>query len=309
MISVIIPLYNKERQVEATLRSVLAQTYPHFEVVVVDDGSTDGSVARVEAVHDSRIRLVRQANAGVSAARNRGIAEARYDLLAFLDADDVWLPDYLATQLALVQRYPACSVFACNYAFRDATGRESPTVIRRLPFTGTDGLLTNYFEVAACSHPPICSISIVVRKTAIRAVGGFPAGIAHGEDLLTWARLAVHCQIAYTKAVCAVYVLKAAHGDGSRPVNIPQGNAVGRQLEQLLGLCTGQTRRDLRAYIGRWYKIRAHLFLRGGERMNALVNICRVVRFQPTERKIYLYACMLPLPTALTNYLFRKIRK
>ena len=140
MISVVIPLYNKAGQVARTLRSVLGQTFGRFEVVIVDDGSTDGSVNEARSVHDSRIRIVSQRNAGVSAARNRGIAEARYDLIAFLDADDEWKPTYLETQCNLYRKYPDCSVFACNYEFRNADGRVTPTILRRLPFAGEDGI-------------------------------------------------------------------------------------------------------------------------------------------------------------------------
>ena len=98
MISVVIPLYNKEHQIAETLRSVLEQTFQDFEVVIVDDGSTDKSSEEALKIRDPRIRFVRQENAGVSAARNRGIEEARFDLIAFLDADDRWKPEYLQTQ-------------------------------------------------------------------------------------------------------------------------------------------------------------------------------------------------------------------
>ena len=146
MISVVIPLYNKEKQIAHTLQSVFNQTFQNFEVVIVDDGSTDGSVAEVEKLSDSRIRLIHQKNAGVAAARNRGIEEAKGDLIAFLDADDEWKPEYLATQHHLSQKYPDCNVFACNYEFRNIEGKVTPTIIRKLPFTGEDGILSNYFE-------------------------------------------------------------------------------------------------------------------------------------------------------------------
>ena len=94
MISVVIPLYNKEEQIADTLQSIFAQTFQDFEIVIVDDGSTDNSVEEVEKFDDSRIRLIHQTNAGVSAARNRGIEEARGELIAFLDADDEWKPEY-----------------------------------------------------------------------------------------------------------------------------------------------------------------------------------------------------------------------
>lgn len=91
MFSVVIPLYNKAQSIKSTLQCVLNQTSGEFEVLIIDDGSTDESVARVNEFSDSRIRLIQKPNGGVSSARNRGIEEARYRYIALLDADDVWL--------------------------------------------------------------------------------------------------------------------------------------------------------------------------------------------------------------------------
>ena len=309
MISVVIPLYNKEKQIAHTLQSVINQTFQDFEIVIVDDGSTDGSVAEVEKFSDSRIQLIHQKNAGVSVARHRGIEEAKSALIAFLDADDEWKPEYLATQYLLSQKYPDCSVFACNYEFRDMEGNVTPTIIRKLPFTDEDGVLSNYFEVASCSHPPICSISIMVKKQAIQAIGGFPTDVSHGEDLLTWANLAVRNEIAYTRQVCSIYCLKADYGVNSKPVNIPQGNIVGERLETLLfDPSLGKRKKSLKKYIGRWYKIRSHIFLRGGEKKNAFFNICRAVHFQPEEWQLYVFLLLLILPVSLINFLFKKLK-
>ena len=217
MISVIIPLYNKEKQIARTLQTVLEQTFQAFEIVIVDDGSTDGSVQEIEQIKDSRIRLIHQQNGGVSAARNRGITEARYDLVAFLDADDEWKPTYLETQYQLYQKYPECSVYACNYKFQNTEGRVTPTIIHKLPFQTEDGVLSNYFEVASCSHPPLWTSAVMVKKEAIQSIGGFPIGIKSGEDLLTWARLAVQYQIAYCIGIEAVY----NQGDGYDYSNLP----------------------------------------------------------------------------------------
>ena len=207
MISVVTPLYNKEKQIAETLRSVLRQSFQDFEIVVVNDGSTDGSVAAAESVQDERIRIIHQDNAGVSAARNRGIEEARYEFIAFLDADDRWKPDYLQTQYELTQKYPECSVFACNYEFVHADGLVHPTIIRKLPFEGGDGILSNYFEVASCSHPPMWTSAVMVRKEALLSIDGFPVGIKSGEDLLTWARLACHGKIAYSCRRLSLFIL------------------------------------------------------------------------------------------------------
>ena len=90
MFSVVIPLYNKELSIINTIQSVLDQTFQNFEIVVVNDGSTDRSVEMVEQFNDPRIRIINKSNGGVSSARNRGIQEAKYELVAFLDADDFW---------------------------------------------------------------------------------------------------------------------------------------------------------------------------------------------------------------------------
>ena len=93
--SVVIPLYNKEHYIAGTLRSVLTQTFPDYEVIVVDDGSTDHSLQACKTVQSDKIRIVQQANQGVSAARNKGIELAAGEYICFLDADDTWHPDYL----------------------------------------------------------------------------------------------------------------------------------------------------------------------------------------------------------------------
>ena len=261
MISVVIPLYNKEKQIAETLRSVLQQSFQDFEIVVVNDGSTDGSVAAAKSVQDKRIRIIHQENSGVSAARNRGIDEARYELIAFLDADDRWKPDYLMTQYELTQKYPECSVFACNYEFVYADGSVHPTIIRKLPFDGPDGILSNYFEVASCSHPPICSISILVRKIVIQSIGGFPIGVKSGEDLLTWARLACVSQVAYSKSVLAQFISTPSYGVESKAsIRMSQDDPVLQgllELERLHG--TNMSAVDL--YIHRWIKIQAVIAL------------------------------------------------
>lgn len=308
MISVVIPLYNKAQSIATTLQTVLNQTYQDFEIVIVDDGSTDHSVEKVEKVIDPRIHLIHQNNAGVSAARNRGIEEAKGEYIAFLDADDEWRPDYLKTQHELTLKYPECSVYACNYEFKDAKGKFAPTVIRKLPLKGEDGILSNYFEVASCSNPPLWTSAVMVKKSALQLVDGFPVGITHGEDLLTWARLAIENMIAYSIRAEAIYCLKADYGVNSKPKNIPQGNLVGDELEKLLlSQKLGNRKKELKKYIGRWYKIRAHIFLRGGEKKNAFINMLRALHYQPQEWKLYIYFILLILPVSITNYLFKKI--
>ncbi len=304
MISVVIPLYNKEKQIAATLQSVLQQSFLDFEVVVVNDGSTDGSVAAAEAVQDARIRIIHQENAGVSAARNRGIEEARYDLIAFLDADDRWKPEYLQTQYELTQKYPECSVFACNYEFVHADGSIRPTIIRKLPFAGQDGILSNYFEVASCSNPPLFTSAVMARKTAMQAIGGFPAGIKSGEDLLTWARLSCSGKIAYSRTVLAEFHVEG-YTASDKPKRYPDmEDRVGRAFVELL---TDSHQPGARQYIALWYKMRASIYMRLGETGSCFKACRQSLAYNPRNAKVYLIAVLSVLPGFIRNCLLRLI--
>jgi hypothetical protein len=202
-VSVVIPLYNKERHIARAIRSVLRQTWSGFEVIVVDDGSTDASPSVVEAIQDPRIHLIRQANAGVSAARNRGIAESRAGLIAFLDADDEWLPGHLETIERLSQKYPDCGVYATAYEVVDARHCRRACEFKGTPGSRPEGILSSYFHVAA-SYPVWTSAAAVPRRV-LDSVGLFPVGVPRGEDVDMWSRIAIRYPICYSTRVGAVY--------------------------------------------------------------------------------------------------------
>ena len=308
MISVVIPLYNKEKQIRATLESVLAQTFSDYEIVIVNDGSTDRSVEEASAVNDPRIRLIHQENAGVSAARNRGINEARGEYIAFLDADDRWKPEYLQTQYELTQRYPECSVFACNYEFVDTQGQVRPTIIRKLPFSGQHGVLSNYFEVASCSHPPICSISIMVRKEAIQSIGGFPLGIKSGEDLLTWARLACNYRIAYSRKPLAQYQECITHTIAYQALRLRDTNdTVGEELIRLWRYEKDYTRKKwIGLHISLWYKMCLSNFVRMGNIKRASVSALKSLKYNIISIKVWLMWSLVFVPAFIRNWVIEK---
>ena len=287
MISIIIPLYNKEASIATALRGVLAQSYQDFEVVVVDDGSTDGGAAVVEQFDDPRIRLILQANGGVSAARNRGIAEARGEHIAFLDADDEWMPQFLEEIAALIAAYPECKARATNYIF-NSNGVKSPTLLRKIPFAGERGVLTNYFEVASCSHPPVCSICVCIDRDLLQEIGGFPLGIKSGEDLLTWARIAVRTQWAYSMKPLAQYNFDQV-SIKEPPTRIPEEvDVVGAELKKLwhdYPQVIGQ-----RKYLSLWHKMRSSMYMRlGGYKKECAKEAFKSLRYNPLNYKVYAY--------------------
>lgn len=302
MISVVIPLYNKEKQISHTLQSVLNQTFQDFEIVIVDDGSTDGSVAEVKKFTDPRIRLICQKNAGVSAARNRGIEEAKSDLIAFLDADDEWKPEYLATQYHLYQKYPECSVYACNYEFRDSKGKVTPTIIRKLPFKGEDGILSNYFEVASCSHPPLWTSAVMVKKQAIQVIGGFPIGIKSGEDLLTWARLAINEKISYSRLPLAVFIKDENLFNEDQQQRFPEiKDVVGIELRALY---ENNKSKELKMYIALWHKMRVRIFIDKKSRKFAIKECVTSMQYNMNIKILFFFILSL-MPYSFSKKLFR----
>lgn len=186
-VTVVIPLYNKERHIQRAIDSVLAQTHRDFELIVVDDGSKDGGAALVEAVADPRVRLHRQPNGGVSVARNRGVALGTAPLIAFLDADDAWEPGFLANVLMLAAEFPQAVGVAMNYEVVAPNGTRSLGVD---PTRAATQLLDPlaYFRIGKHGSP-VFSSSVTVRREALAAAGGFPEGVRLGEDIDTWLRL------------------------------------------------------------------------------------------------------------------------
>lgn len=203
-VSVVIPLYNKEGYVARAVRSVLAQSFDDHEVVVIDDGSADDSAAVVEQLGAPGLRLFRQPNAGVAAARNRGVDLARGRWVAFLDADDAWLPDKLERQLALLDRTPDLNWASGSFLY---TGAGRPTVpIRPLPPAWfeqpdvlTDGLL-------ALIDERLWTGTVMIRRSAFDELGGFESSYEPADDVEFWTRLAVrHPRLAYIQTPIAEY--------------------------------------------------------------------------------------------------------
>ncbi len=186
-LSVIIPCYNAERYIAATLDSVLAQTLRPAEVLVIDDGSTDGSAAIIRQYAqqpDSPIQLIQQANAGESRARNVGIQRATSPFIAFLDADDIWMPDKTARQLALLQQHPDAVCVHCRiFNFRDEIDdldREETELSKDDP-TLEDLLTYHWVSIS----------TMIVRAEALKGAEPlrFEESVQHSEDMLFIAEL------------------------------------------------------------------------------------------------------------------------
>jgi glycosyltransferase involved in cell wall biosynthesis len=263
-ISVVIPLYNKVLHIERAIDSVLRQIYPALEICVIDDGSTDGSDHIVKKYKDSRIKLVRQENKGAGAARNRSISMARGELVAFLDADDSWKPQYLAKIHELRQRYPQAGIYATAFKIVLPDGNKSFPKFKVLPRSCSFGLIEDFFKVAI-PHHPICTSAITVPKNILEEIGGFPEGEISCQDIDTWIRIGVRYSIAWYAERLATY-----HRDAKNRIfriykftDEACFSKTGRKLIRL-GLIPEHKMKSFREYLAFWQYYNVRHLISGG---------------------------------------------
>ena len=198
-VSVVIPLYNCERHIGEAIESVLAQTFKDYEVIVVDDGSTDDSASVVHKFGD-QVRYVRQPNAGVSVATNHGIALSKGELIAFLDNDDVWLPEKLARQVAFLDEHPECGLVNCDLQYISETGdrldRYLPGMNKRDPYV-------RLFQKGYV----FMSSGVMMRRRVYEEIGGLDEEfVAAGLQEVEWlARIVERTEIGYVREVLSLY--------------------------------------------------------------------------------------------------------
>ncbi|SLK37154.1 glycosyl transferase [Mycobacteroides abscessus subsp. abscessus] len=202
-VSVVIPLYNKEQYIERTIMSILSQTFQDFEIIIVDDGSTDSSVEKAEAWIDNRITVRRMEHKGASAARNEGIRVATADLITFIDADDEWKPRFLENIIYLKNKYPYCGTYATSYEIQLPSKKKIIPTIYETP-ENWEGVFTNYVE-RTLKDLPIISSAVAVRKEVFKEIGLFKEGEPLGEDQDMWLRIGLNYPIAYKNESFAIY--------------------------------------------------------------------------------------------------------
>ncbi|GAB3993223.1 glycosyltransferase family 2 protein [Spirosoma daeguense] len=201
MFSVVIPLYNKAPYIAKAITSVLNQTYVNFELIIINDGSTDNSIEEVYKFNDQRINFISQKNAGVSVARNIGVKHARFQYIAFLDADDWWGCHFLEEMATLINQYNEANLFGTSYYYVKNGKNQLPNI--GLP-SGFEAGYINYFAVYAKTFwvPINCSF-VVISKSIFEKESGFNSNIKFSEDFDLWARVAIQSKVAYVNKFLA----------------------------------------------------------------------------------------------------------
>jgi len=211
--SVVIPLYNKENDIQGTLQSLLKQSFKDFEVVLIDDGSTDGSVQKVKDIEDPRIKLISKDNEGVAKTRNFGVEKASASYVAFLDADDFWHENHLENLYDLILLFPNHFWYATAYE-----KQYNPSLIRPMnsPIIHKEkhwkGAIDNYFKWSL-KDPLAWTSAVCMKKEFFQKLSGFDATITMGagEDTDLWLRAALDSPLAFSNKITARHNLDSSN--------------------------------------------------------------------------------------------------
>ncbi|MDB5885704.1 MAG: glycosyl transferase, family 2 [Polaromonas sp.] len=295
--SVVIPLYNKARYICCTVQSVLDQSFSDIEVIVVDDGSSDGGADLVNAMNDPRIRVVHQTNAGVSAARNLGIDLARGEWVAFLDADDWHHPEHLACLVDAQAAWPEADAVGTDFLMMDDAAGEWPPYWPTFNEIPKIELITD-LPRRWMAGPSLCSSSVAVRSTRLQTMQPcFPVDEAQAEDLDFWFRLAEQTPIALAHAPRVAY--RTAVDDSlttlSNTLEVPP-SFERMQARALSGALTPAQRDSTLWFIAQHKLTLARLSLSGGKRLQGLKWLIRGHRAASGKRwwMTAAMACFLP---------------
>lgn len=201
MFTIVIPLYNKEKYIRRAVNSVLLQDFNDFELLVVNDGSTDDSVSKIEDISDSRLKIINQANGGVGSARNTGISNANSDWIALLDADDVWAKNHLSELNNIINKYPSSGLISTRHI-----GVNTNTINSIISIDSQDSIIRSidYFFETTKTRGLVCSSTAAIRKDVFKDIGGFN-NEKKGEDLEYWARIALDYPVAISEKITAYY--------------------------------------------------------------------------------------------------------
>lgn len=274
-VSVIIPAYNSARFIRKTIQSVVDQTYPNVEIVCIDDGSTDGTRREVTENFPSVV-YIHQQNRGVAAARNLGIAKSTGEYVAFLDSDDLWLPEKLAAQMNLVRQDPNVKIVHTNIKL-DTNG-----VITDSPYP-TDHQSGKMFDNLLLQKGSIVCSTLLVKRECLDKVGVFDETLRTSEDVHLFLRLAYHYDFHFLNRPLAIKIHHDANLTNLYNAHFAAGTIASIEMieRQFPEYTRGKSKVMRRALFQR-ARLKAEGHYRRGEYPNALRLLLQALRYDPT---------------------------
>lgn len=221
--SVVIPLYNKSYSIKRCIDSVLSQSYSDFEIIIVNDGSTDDSLSAVNLIYGKEIqrgfiKIIDQFNQGVSVARNKGVELSKFEYVCFLDADDEWKTGFLQKMASFIEDYPDADLYSLAHMIKkDGAKLYKPK--HGLP-NGYRGYVEDFFK-ASLRGSVANSSKVCVKKQALSVFGGFPEGVVAGEDLYVWIMLALNGKVACDMSYLSIVYQEIDSSRNARKNSVP----------------------------------------------------------------------------------------
>ncbi len=307
-ISIIIPLYNREKTIERAIRSVFKQNFSkEYEIIIIDDGSTDDSVSLVNSLRSSKIRLIQQENSGVSAARNRGIREAKSALIAFLDSDDEWKPCFLSIIWRMTKNFPEAGAYATGYYLKYPDGNTVQAQIKTSITEKNGGILEDYFACVSSGNGPIFASAVCIPKKVFKNLGGFPEQTSLNEDLQMWIKIALTYPIAFSPLPAAIYYKDT--------VNSSCRNIVPKRSDMIFAdtintaindsLLRGKEATSARRYVNTWAIRNSFKDLIAGNKTQAREILSLVTPFTLKDHvQLFIMTLMSILPSSLTRIIW-----
>lgn len=215
--SVVIPLYNASSHIENTLKSVFDQSFTDYEIIIINDGSSDDSEIKVLSLKDSRISLYNQQNQGVSVARNLGIEKSKGKLIAFLDADDYWYFNHLETLFKLYNDFSNCGIYCSRYKIKTIS-KQFLIPHHKGVEKSFSGIIENYFY----SNTPFRTTwtsSLAIPKEILLKYGSFTPGVTNGQDLELWTKIGIQHTVAISNKITAIYNYNTPNSLSKKNIN------------------------------------------------------------------------------------------
>ena len=228
--SVVIPLYNKEAFIEETIKSVLNQSFQDFEVIIVDDGSTDGSYKKAASFPSEKITLLKQNNQGVSIARNNGIDTSHAHYIALLDADDIWNENHLNELKKQIDLFPNAGLFCNNY---NLFYTETFSKDAQFNFDyETDCLIVPDYFKASIINAVVMTSAVAFSKEKFKNLGGFNPHLKTGQDTDMWIRMALNYEVSFNPAITASYKLYIGNSLSKNEFNVMRYNFINNYINE-----------------------------------------------------------------------------
>lgn len=230
--SVVIPLFNKEEDIYSTIDSVLKQTYNNFELIIIDDGSTDSSIDIVKTIKDNRIKIFQKKNEGVSSARNFGVEKSSFEHIAFLDGDDYWYPNHLEILNHLIAKFPNHLWYAAAYE-KNRNGKLTTKIDSPILENGKNwsGEIKDFFNYSF-KDSLVNSSSVCLKKDFFIDLKGFIQNITHGEDTDLWIRAAINSSLVFSNKITSRHNLKSKNRSSKVPITKRSITDINKFLEE-----------------------------------------------------------------------------